>query len=85
MEAPLLIEEPQLVEEQESPILDVSPAPVVDEAPALEMVESVETSSVADVRIEPVEVPAPTLVQDARSLGYGFRQPIPGIGPAGHV
>jgi hypothetical protein len=37
-EAPLLVEEPQRVEEQESPLLEVSPAPILDEAPALEMV-----------------------------------------------
>ena len=69
-------EVPELVEEQESPILEISSSPMVEEAPQLEMVESVESSSAADVRIEPVEVPAPTLLQDARSLPEPELQPV---------
>ena len=69
-------EVPELVEEQESPILEISSSPMVEEAPQLEMVESVESSSAADVRIEPVEVPAPTLLQDARSIPEPELQPV---------
>lgn len=75
-EVPLLVEESELVEAEVSPILEVSSAPVVEEAPTLEMVESVETSSVDDVRIEPVEVPAPTLLQDRSSLPEPELQPV---------
>lgn len=56
-------EAPQLMDEQESPIL----------------IESSENASVADVRIEPVEVPAPTLLQDARSMPDP--EPVPTLEP----